>query len=126
MSETINAVYIVLRKDFDHHTDRKGRLALPIGAYSTVTAANDAAKAHCTAEARKGPDYGDGPEHEMKDGLYKGSCTTRQDRRDNFEVWVKMMKLGDVKKTTKRKSQGEAGDGAVAKKGKAAAPSTTS
>lgn len=29
----ITTMYLVLREDFDHHTDRKGRLAAPIGAY---------------------------------------------------------------------------------------------
>ncbi|CAJ2511986.1 Uu.00g076110.m01.CDS01 [Anthostomella pinea] len=89
MSESINAVYIVLRKDFDHHTDRKGRLALPIG-------------------AGQGAQLRRPPEHDEKNGLYHGTCYTREDRRDHFEVWVKMVKLGDAKE----------GSGAMAKKRK--------
>ncbi|KAI0381947.1 hypothetical protein F5Y04DRAFT_54312 [Hypomontagnella monticulosa] len=130
MSEPINAVFIVLRKDFDHHTDRKGRLALPIGVFKSAAAANAAAEAHCEAQAARAPEYGDEPEHDEKDGLYKGGCYTREDRRDHFEVRVKLMKLGDAGKTSagvvrKRKSEGADEEG-VTRAPKTARPSAGS
>ncbi|KAL7629156.1 hypothetical protein AAE478_000675 [Parahypoxylon ruwenzoriense] len=123
MSEPISAVYVVLRKDFDHHTDRKGRLALPVGVFRSAGAANTAAEAHCEAQAARRPSYGDEPEHVVKDGLYKGGCETREDRRDHFEVWVKIMKLGDAEKAPparKRKSEGAAPEEGPAKPPKTA------
>ncbi|RYP92894.1 hypothetical protein DL770_000944 [Monosporascus sp. CRB-9-2] len=131
-----DGVYVVLRKDFDHHTDRKGHLALPIGAYRTAAAANAAAESHCTAQARRAASYeGDEPEHGERGGLYWGRCDTREDRRDHFEVWVKMMKLGDAggggagasSKKKKRKSAAAAddaggeGEGTASKVAKSAA-----
>ncbi|RYP05931.1 hypothetical protein DL764_003489 [Monosporascus ibericus] len=92
-----DAVYVVLRKDFDHHTDRKGHLALPVGVYRTAVHANAAAEAHCTVQARRAASFErEEPEHRERGGLYWGRCDTREDRRDHFEVWVKMMKLGDA------------------------------
>ncbi|KAI0846767.1 hypothetical protein F5Y00DRAFT_242986 [Daldinia vernicosa] len=123
MSESLNAIYVVLRKDFDHHTDRKGRLALPIGAFKSAASANKAAESHCEKQAAKRPDYGDDPEHEEKGGLYKGRCYTREDRRDHFEVWVAMMKLGDAEKPSalkKRKSEGVAAESVPAERGQKA------
>lgn len=53
-------VYIVLRKDYNRHTDRKRHLALPVGAFETAAAANAAAEAHSTAQSPKGPRTGEG------------------------------------------------------------------
>jgi len=107
------SIYLVLRKDFDDHTDWKGCLALPIGAFQTISAANAAARAHANSQSARAPSYGDPPEHGEENGLYKGECYTREDWRDHFEVWVKQMKLGDAPKSTsttggskKRKSEG--------------------
>lgn len=38
-------VYAITRRDFDHHTDRDGRLAL-IQIHTSLDSANRAAKAH--------------------------------------------------------------------------------
>ncbi|RYP69801.1 hypothetical protein DL771_005910 [Monosporascus sp. 5C6A] len=105
-----DTVYVVLRKDFDHHTDRMGRLALPVGAYRTAAAANAAAEAHCTVQARHAASFErDEPEHGERGRLYWGRCDTREHWRDHFEVWVKMLKLGDA---------GGGGAGASSKKKK--------
>ncbi|KAI0392003.1 hypothetical protein F5Y17DRAFT_460322 [Xylariaceae sp. FL0594] len=113
-----NPIYLVLRKDYDRHTDRKGRLALPIGVFQTLVAANAAARSHAEAQFSH-LSWGDAPEHgEAAGGLYKGVCYTREDRRDHYEVFVKKMKIADAgvvakasattaSKSKKRKSEGE-------------------
>ncbi|KAL8868071.1 MAG: hypothetical protein Q9174_005238 [Haloplaca sp. 1 TL-2023] len=86
-------VYAITRRDYEHHTDNKGRLAL-IEIHNSVESANQAAKAHLRRESKKPGCYlGETDEEETSWGGYEGWCQTSQDKRDNFKVEVRRMEL---------------------------------
>ena len=94
-------IYAITRRDFDHHTDKKGRLCL-IEKHSALNSANEAAKLHPQREYAKGEFNADLTEDVNKDGVYDGWGYVMQDRRNHFCVEVKKMelkggKMGDAK-----------------------------
>ncbi|KAM0794346.1 hypothetical protein BDR22DRAFT_712137 [Usnea florida] len=84
--------YIVTRTDFEHHTDRKGRLSL-IEVHASVLSANAAAKAHLLAQSRKPGAFDPEINETEKDGGYQGHCYTHEDRRDHFKCEVRKMEV---------------------------------
>ena len=94
-------VYMIERKDYDHHTDRKGRLAA-VSVHKTVESANEAAQKHMEQQMSKsdlGPEiYSEGPD---KNGYFACFIQTFEDGsrpRDNFKLQVKRMELQGVSK----------------------------
>ena len=85
-------VYTVTRTDFEHHTDRKGRLSI-IEVHASLPSANAAAKAHLLAQSRKSGAFNAEVEETEKDGRYHGHCSTHEDRRDHFRCEVRKMEV---------------------------------
>ena len=85
-------VYTVTRTDFEHHTDRKGRLSL-IEVHASLLSANAAAKAHLLAQSRKPGAFNAEIEETEKDGRYDGHCYTHEDRRDHFRCEVRKIEV---------------------------------
>lgn len=92
-------VYAVTRKDFEHHTDKKGRLAL-VEVHASLSSANAATKAHLLAQSQKPSALGADIEETEKDGRYDGYCYTHEDRRDHFRCEVRKMELKGGKLAT--------------------------
>ena len=85
-------VYTVTRTDFEHHTDRKGRLSI-IEVHASLPSANAAAKAHLLAQFDKSSAFNAEVEETKNDGRYDGHCFTHEDRRDHFRCEVRKMEV---------------------------------
>lgn len=93
-------VYFVQRHDYDHHTDRKGRMAA-VSVHKTPSGANEAATVYMEREMQKGEGKSGmapsilGDPSLNKDGLFMCQVQTFENRRDNFKLQVKKMQLHD-------------------------------
>ncbi|KAF2431037.1 hypothetical protein EJ08DRAFT_713508 [Tothia fuscella] len=85
-------VYVVIRRDYTHHTDEIGRGEF-ISVHTNKKSANEAARRHTNSQRREASDYAGPAEHGTEyDGLYLGGCDLHEDNdgvgRDRIVVSV--------------------------------------
>lgn len=83
------------RTDSDHHTNDAKRTLKIVEVHASLESANTAAESHFAKESKKAVDQ---PDLETdvskdKDGGFQGTCWTRENKRDHFDVVIKKMEL---------------------------------
>lgn len=96
----MKAVWVIVRTDYEHHTDRKGRSHIVSAAYGTVKEANSAARKLLAAACRRPRDddlVGIQLEGEKNVASatteYEVTARVHEDERDHLAIRVRKLKF---------------------------------